>query len=253
MLLRIGCAIFALFLFTCTAARKISQVGLREPSSVEKSIVFSDLRSKLVMGMEIPKSCPKELKGFSKLAAQRVIFPECPAGLMENFQLAIPLLNLEERSTIEEMMNSKCRSLGTSEFGNSLENILNNYDSTGPIGRRNKVITTVKSMDGEFKLLADLKANLLEVAQVNLPMERWVKSNGEFLLPDQDLELQFRLIMENTCNLREIQIDGIYGSVRGLEEVQPLLQDQNQQLLLAEFLNGLQKIIDKRLQEYFFP
>jgi hypothetical protein len=253
MLLRIGCAILALFLFTCSATRKISQVGLREPSSVEKPIVFSDLRSKLVMGIEIPKSCPKELKSFSKLSAQRVIFPECPAGLMENFQLAIPLLSLEERSTIEEMMNSKCRSLGVTEFGNSLENILNSYDSTGPIGRRNKVVTTLRAMDGEFKLLNDLKINLSEVVQVHLPMDRWVKSNGQFLLPDQDLELLFRLIMGNSCNLRNIPIDGIYSSVRSLEEVIPLLQDQNQQVLLAEFLKGFQTIIDKRLQEYFFP
>lgn len=253
MLLRLGCAIFALFLFTCSASRKISQVGLREPDSVQKPIVFSETRARLAMGLPLPAGCPKELSGFSALSVQRVLFPACPTGLPETFQLSLSMLTLEERSTIEEMLNSRCRSLGTTEFGNSLENILNAYESTGPIGRRNKITQTVQSMEADFKLLASLKANLHEISQVHLPLDRWTRLHGEFVIPDEDLELLFDLIQKNSCRLRDQQIDGYSSAMRNLEELLPLLKDQNQQNLLLDFLKGFQTVIDKKLQEYFFP
>ncbi len=252
MLLRLGCAFFALFLFTCSASRKISQVGLREPASVQKPIIFSETRSQLAMRGELPKSCPSEMRGFSALAVQRVQFPACPEGFTDTFQLSIPLLTLEERSVIEEMLNSKCRSLGASEFGNSLENILNGYDSTGPIGRRNKVVQTIQSMDGDFKLLTKLKGDLTEISQVHLPLDRWTRVHGEFLIPDGDLELLNELIQKNSCRLKD-QHDAYSSISRGMEELLPLLRDANQQALLSEFLRGYQSVIDKRLQEYFFP
>ncbi len=253
MLLRLGCAFFALFLFTCSASRKISQVGLREPDSVQKPIVFSETRARLAMGLPLPPACPKEFAAFSTLAVQRVLFPACPLGLPETFQLSLTMLTLEERSTIEEMLNSRCRSLGTTEYGNSLENILNAYESTGPIGRRNKITQTVQSMEADFKLLASLKASLYEISQVHLPLDRWTRLHGEFVIPDEDLELIFDLVQKNACRFRDQQIDGYSSAMRNMEELVPLLKDQNQQTMLIEFLKGFQSVIDKKLQEYFFP
>jgi hypothetical protein len=219
---------------------------------VQKPIIFSETRSLLAMRSELPKACGKDLQGFSVLAVQRILFPNCPEGFSDTFQQSLPFLTLEERSVIEEMLNSKCRSLGASEFGNSLENILNTFESTGPIGRRNKIVQTLQPMDGDFKLLNDLKGSLLEVSQVHLPLDRWTRVHGEFLIPDGDLELLYDLIHKNSCRLKD-QHDAYSTISRGMEELLPLLRDANQQALLAEFLRGYQSVIDKRLQEYFFP
>lgn len=249
-----------LFLFaacslaSCSATRKISQVGLREPASVQVSISVSELRSQIIESREFAKACPQEIRdNFAKLAAERIHFPGCPSGLNELVQTAIPYLKLEERSTMEEVINSQCRSLGNSEFGDALENLLANYDSSGPLGRRAKIVQTLLPLDGETRNLQNLQGAVQELVDYHLPLDRWVRRNGDHVLPDEELTHLNRLIFTDGCRMTDQEVDQGYRTIRGLEELAKILKDGPQRDRIQSFLLGVDKVISQKLKEFFYP
>lgn len=252
-MLRIGCAILVIVLLGCTASRKLSQLERREPAAVRESAV-SELRLRASSLTSFPKSCPKEVKEvFADLAEDRVLFPACPSGLAESIQTALPFLKIEERSTMEEVVNSNCRSLGFTEFGDSLENLVTNYDTTGPLGRRSRIVETLLPTDAETKNLRELKNHLEEVVTYHLPLDRWVRRNGEFVLPEEDLNQLHHLVVEKGCRMSDQEVDQGYRTIRGLEELEKILKDGPQRQKIERFLVGIHKVIEQKLKEFFYP
>lgn len=253
-MLRLGCALFLFALLSgCATARKLSQVGLREPASVKENSQISVLRSKIMALAALPASCPKGVQNFASLAKEKVSFPFCPAGFEEVVQSAIPYLKLEERSTMEEAVNSQCRSLGLNEFGDSLESMLSNFDSTGPLGRRSRVQQTLVSTEAEMKLLLQLREHVQELVTYHLPLDRWARRNGEFVLPEEDLAQLHRMIVEKNCKMSDEEVDQAYRTIRSLEELSKILKEGAQEERISEFLGGMHQVIEKKLKEFFYP
>lgn len=253
-MLRLGCALFLFALLSgCATARKLSQVGLREPASVRDSSRASDLRAKIIALDHLPATCPKGVQNFAALAKEKVSFPYCPAGLEEAVQSSVPYLKLEERSTMEEAVNSQCRSLGLNEFGDSLESMLVNFDGSGPLGRRSRVQQTLVSTEAEMKLLLQLREHLQELVTYHLPLDRWVRRNGEFVLPEEDLAQLHRMIVEKNCKMSDEEVDQAYRTIRSLEELSKIFKEGPQEERISEFLGGMHQVIEKKLREFFYP
>lgn len=253
-MLRLGCALFLVALLSgCATARKLSQVGLREPASVKESSHASELRTKVIGLNQLPATCPKGVQNFSVLAKERVSFPYCPAGFEEAVQASVPYLKLEERSTMEEAVNSQCRSLGLNEFGDSLEGMLANFDHTGPLGRRSRVQQTLVSTEEEMKLLLQLREHVQELVTYHLPLDRWARRNGEFVLPEEDLAQLQRMIVEKNCKMSDEEVDQAYRTIRSLEELSKILKEGSQEERINEFLGGMHQVIEKKLKEFFYP
>lgn len=251
-MMRLGCALLSFALLAgCSATRKLSQVGLREPASVKETSQASELRAKVISLSALPASCPKGVRNFQALAKEKVSFPFCPAGFEEVVQSSTPYLKLEERSTLEEAVNSQCRSLGLNEFGDSLESLLLNFDSTGPLGRRSRVYQTLVSTEGEMKLLLQLKEQIQDLVNYHLPLDRWARRNGEFVLPEEDLIQLHRMIVEKNCKMSDEEVDQAYRTIRSLEELSKILKEGSQEERISEFLDGMHQVIEKKLKEFF--
>jgi hypothetical protein len=252
MLRLLGLSLLLLFC-ACGTTRKISQVGLREPSSDSNAVVISDLRNRISQTEKLAANCPKGTEYFSALASERVIFPTCPSPLVENFQHALNYLKMEERTTIEEAITSQCRSLSNAQYGESLESLVANFESTGPLGRRAAITHTLRSTEAETKILLGLKKGLEELVYQNLPVDRWVEVNGDFLIPERDLSQLDRLLVTQSCRLGDQDLEESYQMTRSLEELARVLKEGEQRSRLENFLGGVHRIIDEKIQEFFYP
>lgn len=241
-----------LVLAGCGATRKLSQVGLREPSSVRENEAVSELRSRIHVTPKMASTCPGEAHLFPELAMERVKFPTCPSILVESFQLSMKYLKIEERTTLEEVIGSQCRSLAQGQFGDSLETLLANFETTGPLGRRKQIVQTVQSMSDEIQTLTKLKQGLEEVVYKILPLDRWVEANGEYLIPEEELARLEHLLIQRSCRAEE-RVDKSYDATRALEDLARVLEEGEQRTRLETFLNGIHKIIDEKIREFFYP
>lgn len=243
----------ALGLAACASPRKLSQVGLREPAAARDSTAISPLRLRVSTTKDFAKGCPAAVKKqLPALSAERVKFPECPENFAEHFQNAMILLKLEERSTLEEVLGSQCHSLGLGEFGDSLEQLLATYEGTGPLGRR--LASEEESGQSEdVKALTELKGTLEELVNRHLPLERWGRRYGSFVVPEDDLQYFQKIIFDQGCRLGEEQVDEAYRSIRGLEDLAKVLKEGPQRARIEEFLAGFHDVIDRRIQEFFQP
>lgn len=244
----------ALILAACASPRKLSQVGLREPAAVRDGPVVTPLRQEAITFEAFAKACPVEIRQeLSAVSAERVPFPSCPEGFNENFQNSLMYLKLEERSTLEELLGSQCHSLGLSEFGDSIEQFYANFDSTGPLGRRTILKESLASQGPELQTLAALKNSLEEVVGQHLPLERWGRRYGSFVLPEEDLRYLHGLVVKRGCRMGEEEVDEAYRSLRGLEDLSKILKDGPLRSRIDNLLAGVHQLIDRRIQEFFQP
>lgn len=241
-------------LAACASPRKLSQVGLREPAAARDATAISALRQRVSSQKDFAKGCPASVrKQLPALAAERVRFPECPDDFAENYQNAMIFLKLQERSTLEEVLGSQCHSLGLGEFGDSLEQLLATYDGTGPLGRRLANEEGSSAVSEDVKALTELKGTLEELVNRHLPLERWGRRYGSFVVPEDDLQYFQKIVVDQGCRLGEEQVDEAYRSIRGLEDLAKVLKDGPQRARIEEFLVGFHEVIDRRIQEFFQP
>jgi hypothetical protein len=247
----------SLVLSGCGTSRKISKVGLRELSSDEAGLSrdrVSELRAKIQNLDHISGSCPPEVrKNFSALASVKALPPNCPAGFVEKVQIARPLLNMEEQSIVDEIVNVNCRNLVDSKRDGDLRHFAESFESSGPIGRHRG---EAKSEDEEdlkegIDKLVTLKNALNEILAINIPFERWLERNGYYVLPEGDLDFFYNLIVQNSCRVTgDIVDDGIHA-VRAIEDLQRLLPENEAKGDLKKFSNELQKLIGKKIGDFF--
>ncbi|MCO5144308.1 MAG: hypothetical protein M9962_14570, partial [Oligoflexia bacterium] len=214
---------FACLLFvSCGSLRKVSYVGFRQPASTQEKAISEERLN--LKSIEVPKSCPSELKkSFSTVIVDYVPFPICPETYKASFESSINFLKIDERAVLEEVLKSNCRSLGWGSFGESLESILHNFDTTGPIGRRNEEFQTLISMESEAKTLLELKKNIEEIVSTHIPLDRWVRAHGQMIVPEIYLNYIQTMIEKNKCSIVEDQFDEGFQLVKDLQELNGLM------------------------------
>lgn len=247
--------LMAAFLSAC-AGRKISQVGLREPSSVEKSSGhdYTEIRSRLATLQDANSQCPGNLtKQIQKIAFAEVIPPRCPARLAYQVQAVNNMLLLEERSLLEEIVSSQCQAIFRSQPGERLQNFVETFDTTGPLGRRKNIIESVRAQDDDISDLTKLRENLRELLFVSSPIERWIMRNGKYLLPEEELEFLYGLLAKQDCRMNGTDFERLYRLQQSIENLEPMLPDVEQQHSLKLFIEALHKITDRKVKEFFYP
>lgn len=250
--------LLVLSLFSCAATRKISQVGLRDPNSIARSPgsveSIQELRKMVsaMAGEALPGQCPQELRDFFPLlASERVVLPACPKGFQLVVQENMKRLKVDERALLDDIGNSNCQNFENN--GDNLLGLLNNFDSTGPLGRRARILETMRAADGEMRELMDLKKGLELIANTNLPLSRWVKENGSEILPNRDFPRLYDVIVKRGCSLDSYDVEEAYETLQRLEDLSRLLQDERQKELFLPYLGGLHRLLDNRIMEFFFP
>jgi len=228
----------------CGATRKISQVGLREPSSLHEASQVSEWRGKALGMSSFPKSCTKDISHFSALAGEKVSFPSCPKKLVDAVNSDISYLLVEDRTTLEEVVAGQCRSFSVRNFSGPVDSLFESFDLASPVSR-------AEEYEREGKSFADLSAGIQELKNHHLPLERWVRRNGEFVLPDEEIALLFKLIVESSCRMSNIDVEPMLGAVRTLEELINVLPEGPQLERIRAFRNSVDGIVGERIREYF--
>jgi hypothetical protein len=77
--------------------------------------------------------------------------------------------------------------------------------------------------------------------------------NGDFLIPERDLSQLDRLLVTQSCRLGDQDLEESYQMTRSLEELARVLKEGEQRSRLENFLGGVHRIIDEKIQEFFYP
>lgn len=238
----------------CSTMRKISKAGVRELSSDERSgrESISEVRARIQSSTHFARACPKELSGeIAQLAAERVATPTCPPGFVELVQVSSGMLKLEERSLLEEISGTQCRLLVDSERDLSLQKFLDSFEINGPIGRRKMASDSTASAADDIQTLEHLRTSLDDILSINVPLEHWILRNGGYVLPEADLNFFYALIVQNDCRVDSNTLDDGFRAMQTLEELRRLMPDGATKSSLERFMQGLHKLIDKKVGEYF--
>jgi hypothetical protein len=247
--LRYGWLMVALVLLGCGASRKLSQYGVRRPASVP-SPVQPELRLKAAE-LKFAKTCPEKIRAeFPSLALAKIEFPVCPENLFSVVEQSRSSLRLEEKSVFEEILASRCRSLGSGAYGETLESIYENFGGTGPLGR---TADKTSSADPEILRLRELQGLLQDLVEHHLPLDRWIRRNGDYLIPDEELQHLHRLLGEKNCRMSDDDLERTYRALRTLEDLSKILKDETQAAKMRTLVEGIQQVVDKRLVEFFYP
>lgn len=252
MIFRISTFLSLLFLASCGSLRKISYVDFRQPASTQEVEISEE---RIALGStEVPNSCPIEIKeNFTPIITAYVPFPACPPLYKTSFESSLNYLKIDERAVLEEVLKSNCRSLGWGSFGDSLESILQNFETTGPIGRRKEEFQTLTSMENESKALLELKKQIEEIVFTHLPLDRWVRAHGQMIIPELYLQYLNQMMTKNRCSISEEQFDVGFQLVKDLQELNSLLGESETQKKSVRLLEGFKIILDKKIGEYFKP
>jgi hypothetical protein len=231
------------FCFACSATRKISNVGLRDISSVQAAETVSERRLRASQVHSFAKDCPVELaEEFSFLVMDRVEFPPCPEKMVVSFASAAHYLKSDERTSVEEAINSQCRSLGSVTDGTALDLIFPDSELANLSAR------SPGSKDAE---LNNLGSAIQELIGRHLVLDRWVRQNGDFTLPEDVLQHLEQIIVGRKCHLSDDEVDQSYRTIRVLEDVAKILPPGKQRAHIERFLRGIYEIQDRKIEEFF--
>lgn len=239
-------------MMACSSLRKLTHVDTRELASVRSEEAVSPLRDRISKLGNFAKTCPAEVAELLPLLAnERVVFPACPEKLVSGFEASKDALRSEERSTIEELIGSKCRSL-PNDFGSSpLDSLIEGVVPRPSRGGQNREEGEEEISEASLVLRMRLRDGLLEVRQLHEPLEQWIHINGEFVMPEEELLFLDKLVAEK-CRMSDQEVDQSYRTLRSLEELARVhAEHEPQRKRIEQFLSGVHKIIDRKIREYF--
>ena len=239
-LMRFVFFIVAVLAFSCSSQRKLSQYGMRQPSSVaQNESPPMEYRTKF-REQPIPASCSKEMADFfPSIVEAKIVMPGCPAFLRQNYLAAKSLLSHDEKNTIEEILKNECRSanniaLDSLVFDNSFSTTL--FD---PAAAKNP-------------FLLALKNEVQNIIRQCLPVDRWITRSGEYLLNEQSLQLLDTLLVKEQCKIGSAQAETIFRTLRYFEELLAVLPAGDQKQLVEKLYIEVQKVVDDGIKELFF-
>jgi hypothetical protein len=240
-------------MMACSSLRKLTHVETRELASVRTEEAVSPLRDQVAHIEKFAKSCPKEVvELLPVLAHERVVFPPCPEKLVNGFEVAKEALRTEERTTIEELLGSQCRTLpddfGSSPLDSLIEGVVprparggRSHDESGEATTEEILLHRMRLRDG-----------LLEVRALHEPLEQWIHINGEFVMPEEELLFFERLVGKEHCKMSDQEVDQSYRTLHGLEALARVhAENEPQRKRIEHFLTGVHIIIDRKIKEYF--
>jgi len=241
-------------LVACGATRKISEVGLREPASVVSAKIdtWSALRSKITAMQIIGPVCHKRLKrDLVQLAQEKVPLLECPAQLQSLVFNASKYLQLDDRSLLEGLLSSRCQGLARENISTQLQAVLEKFQSSRSIGRA--LASGTNNVDLDNGAVSGLGRSMESLLTKNLPLEKWTLENGEYVISDTVLPFFHKFLTGNFCDLGDEDFDQTYQSIQALENLERLLPESLQRKSLQSILNGLHKLIDQKVADFFKP
>ncbi|MGZ3705605.1 MAG: hypothetical protein ACXWP1_06585, partial [Bdellovibrionota bacterium] len=101
-------------------------------------------------------------------------------------------------------------------------------------------------------LRENLRNVLVEVKTAGDPLNQWIRNNGELVLPEEQLEFFDRLVNQDSCRLPDQEIDISYRILRNLEDLSHVeAEGESQRARIEKLLNGVHRVIDRKIQEYF--
>ena len=238
----------------CGASRKLSRVGVREPSSEDPAGAtdrISRLRATVQNLDSVPRACFADIRTeFVNLSSAKVVLPGCPQGFVEATQIASSMLNLEERALLDEIANAQCRGMADSQKEMDLRHFADSFERDGPIGRRKA--QEPESLEEDIQTLTALRDSIHEILAKNIPLERWVRvQNGPYVLSEGDLPFFYDLIVRGKCEIKDDTIEQGYNAMQALEDLRQLLPAGDSKNSLEKFLRGIHKLMDKKVGEYF--
>ncbi len=256
---RILClALGLLSVASCSAVRRLSQVETREPASEAVEAGMTSLRARMLSFQSFPKSCPPELREILPgLSQEKVKFPPCPPSLQPSYEASKAILTTPERSLVEELINSQCRTLLDSSFGSSpLEGIVEGLlpkDGKKADNENDEEEATPLSEQDLLRRIK-LRESLIEVRNLHSPLEQWIRVNGDYAIPEEELEFVERLISQNHCRMSDQEVDQSYRTIHSLEALARIqAENEPQRDRLLRLLGGVHRIIDRKIREYFQP
>jgi hypothetical protein len=226
----------------CSSERKLSHVEVRLPAATasgESSV--TPLRARLAQQTAFPPSCPKDFREqLGALANERVKVPPCPGSIAPALEAVRSTLSLGEISAVEELLAAQCR-------WKLREGIPDGVDALMQEPTRG-----VHRTDEEMRLRSNLRAALLEMRDANAPLYQWMRNNGEYVFPDEQVDFFARLSGSDACRMPDQEVDQSYRTLRCLDDlvrIEPAGDDQRTRL--ERFLNGVHIVIDRKIQEFF--
>jgi hypothetical protein len=243
-MLRAGALLFFFLLLGCSSVRKISQWDRRDPASLAQvQEEVSVLRQKFDAWPQEEILCVKDWPELRKVFADRVLVPPCPETYLSTIQQTGSQLNLEDRSRFEEYFRSQC-STSNRDLQEALANMLQSfYANSSPSNESTERIEDRKSLEELYGILRDL-------TRTNFPLDRWQMANGAYFVPENDLVL-YETIFKNKCRIEDQALDPIYQSLHVMEDLARSLPEGDQKKRLQNFLSTIQKIVDKKIEDFF--
>ncbi len=240
-------------MMACGSLRKVTHVETRDLASVRSDEAASPLREKIATLHSFAKTCPAEVAELLPLLAnERVTFPACPAALVSSFGDAKDALRSDEKSTIEELLGSQCRSL-SDDFGSSpLDALIEGVVPQVTRGGRMRAEGDLELPESQLLQRMRLRDGLSEVRAIHEPLEQWIRNNGNFVMPEDELLFFDRLVNLEKCKMSDQEIDQTYRTLHSLEaltRVQPEADPQRKRI--ERFLTGVHSIVGRKIREYF--
>ena len=161
-------------------------------------------------------------------------------------------LSLEESSAVEELLNVQCRFSPREGLAEPLQQLLSDSQRTQRHVGKGSELTVVAEPEAPSQSRMALKASLHEMKAAADPVENWIRTYGEWVMPEDQLEYFDRLAGEDACRIPDQEVDNSYRSLRALEElarIEPAQEPQRKRI--EAFLRGVYKMIDRKIQEFF--
>lgn len=245
--LLVGMASMAIIISACAASRKISSVGLREISSVAPAQKVSERRLRLAETKKFAKDCPQGLVDFlPALTLEDIEFPACPDSLVQNYHDALQLLKGDERTALEEAINSQCRSMGSSIDGTSIDLIF-------PREELRNLAARYSEGTAEARILGATREGIIALIEHHLPLDRWAQQNGQFLLSEEMVASLERIVLKRGCRLTDEEVDASFHTIRRLEDLSRILVEGPQKQELSKLLHAIYAMQDRKIEEFFRP
>ncbi len=236
----------------CSVSRKLSKVGIRDPASTQGDPhEISALRASFLANKQFAPICSKNwISVLQDAVMQRIELPKCSQALEESASLSEPYLKIEERSLVEQIHDSQCSTIARSQLDIPLQAFLASFESTGPLGRVGQLPVSTES-SAAIAELKTLRDSLVALMQSYLPIERRMISSGEYLISESDLRVLNEITIKRECTLGDSNLEEVYQTISSLEDLASLLKNEAQVHTLQEVLQGLHKIVDNKITEYF--
>lgn len=244
-------------LFACTSERKATRTEVREPTAVASEVKVvqppSTLRQSASV-LPLQNGCGRAMvKHVRSLALRRWPKAGCPQAFAAYVQSVIEesKLNSEDRAILDTLKRIDCQ-------GQSLLSNMDGADSLADsvkslLDRERGVLAPSSSREvATASDLHGLGESLQKILSLNVPLEKKISSDGEYLLSEDNLQFILRLSRDN-CQMRSGQqfFDRDSAMLVAMESNESLIVDASIRRDYSELRKSLQKVFDQNIRSFF--